>query len=79
MSEITECCKLAYQRGKKSKEDYDDKKLRLLLRSVYLKGHQDSLTKTSDMDWEEPIVNQIRVVFGLKARKFVLLKSNQPH
>lgn len=33
--------------------------LRLLLRSVYLKGHQDGNLKTSDMSWEDTIVKDI--------------------
>ena len=33
--------------------------LRLLLRSVYLKGHQDGNLKTSDMSWEDKILSQI--------------------
>jgi hypothetical protein len=37
----------------------DDYKLRLLLRSVYLKGHQDGNLKTSDMSWEDKIVEDI--------------------
>ena len=36
--------------------------LRLLLRSVYLKGHQDGNIKTSDMSWEDKIVASIRSV-----------------
>ena len=36
-----------------------DFKLRLLLRSVYLKGHQDGNLKTSDLSWEDKIVKQI--------------------
>jgi len=34
-------------------------KLRLLLRSVYLKGHQDGNLKTSDLSWEDKIVKEI--------------------
>ena len=35
-------------------------KLRLLLRSVYLKGQIDARSKTSDMSWEDKIVNDIK-------------------
>ena len=38
-------------------------KLRLLLRSVYLKGHQDGNLKTSDMSWEDKIVKDILKLF----------------
>jgi len=38
-------------------------KLRLLLRSVYLKGHQDGNIKTSDMSWEDKIVESLKQVF----------------
>ena len=31
-------------------------KVRLLLRSIYLKGHMDANKKTSDMSWEDEIV-----------------------
>lgn len=34
-------------------------KLRLLLRSVYLKGHQDGNLKTTDMLWEDKIIKDI--------------------
>lgn len=34
-------------------------KIRLLLRSVYLKGHQDGNLKTADMSWEDKIVGDI--------------------
>jgi hypothetical protein len=33
--------------------------LRLLLRSVYLKGHQDGHMKTSDMSWEDKVIADI--------------------
>ena len=38
-------------------------KLRLLLRSVYLKGHQDGNLKTCDMSWEDKIVKDINKLF----------------
>ena len=34
--------------------------LRLLLRSIYLKGHQDGNMKTSDISWENKIVKDIQ-------------------
>jgi len=34
--------------------------LRLLLRSIYLKGHQDGNLKTSDISWENKIVKDIQ-------------------
>jgi len=34
-------------------------KLRLLLRSVYLKGQVDANKKTADMSWEDKIVEEI--------------------
>jgi len=37
-------------------------KLRLLLRSVYLKGQQDANNKTVDMSWEDKIVKQIKAL-----------------
>lgn len=41
-------------------------KIRLLLRSVYLKGYQDALTKTADMSWEDKIINDIRTLLKAK-------------
>lgn len=38
-------------------------KIRLLLRSVYLKGHQDGHLKTSDMSWEDKIVKDIDALY----------------
>ena len=39
-------------------------KLRLILRSIYLKGHQDALNKTADVvSWEDDIVNKITKLF----------------
>ena len=38
-------------------------KLRLLLRSVYLKGQIDARSKTSDMSWEDKIVKDILKLF----------------
>jgi hypothetical protein len=40
-------------------ENIDSYKLRLILRSVYLKGHQDGNMKTSDISWEDKIVKDI--------------------
>jgi hypothetical protein len=40
------------------------KKIRLLLRSVYLKGHQDANLKTADMSWEDKIVEEIEKIYG---------------
>ena len=37
--------------------------LRLLLRSVYLKGHQDVNMKTTDLSWEDKIVRDIKNLF----------------
>ena len=37
--------------------------LRLLLRSVYLKGHQDGNMKTTDLSWEDKIVRDIKNLF----------------
>ena len=34
-------------------------KLRLILRSVYLKGHKDANLKSADMSWEDGVVNEI--------------------
>jgi hypothetical protein len=34
-------------------------KIRLFLRSVYLKGHQDGNLKTTDMSWEDTIIKDI--------------------
>lgn len=41
-----------------------EKKLSLLLRSVYLKGHQDALLKTADMSWEDKIIKDIEDLFS---------------
>jgi len=38
-------------------------KIRLLLRSVYLKGHQDENLKTSDMSWEDKIIKDIDALY----------------
>lgn len=44
-----------------------EKILRLLLRSVYLKGHQDALYKTTDItSWEDKIVKDIEKLYSLK-------------
>ena len=40
----------------------DELHLRLLLRSVYLKGHQDGNLKTSDISWEDKIIADIQRV-----------------
>jgi len=39
-------------------------KVRLLLRSIYLKGHMDGHKKTSDMSWEEDILSELRQMVG---------------
>ena len=39
-------------------------KVRLLLRSVYLKGHMDGHKKISDMSWEEDILSKLRQMVG---------------
>lgn len=44
-------------------------KLRLLLRSVYLKGQVDANKKTSDMSWEDKIVADIDAYYKDLARK----------
>ena len=38
--------------------------LRLLLRSVYLRGQCDANRKTSSMDWEDKIVSDITKIFS---------------
>ena len=38
--------------------------LRLILRSVYLKGHQDGNMKTTDLSWEDEIINDIEKLYG---------------
>jgi hypothetical protein len=38
-------------------------KLRLLLRSVYLKGQIDARSRQSDMSWEDKIVKDINKLF----------------
>ena len=40
-----------------------DTALRMRLRSVYLKGHQDGNLKTSDLSWEDKIVGEIVSLF----------------
>lgn len=50
-------------------------RLRLLLRSVYLKGHQDGNNKTTDLSWEDGIVEEItKLKEGLS---FVEIKRNK--
>lgn len=44
-------------------------KLRLLLRSVYLKGHQDGNMKTTDLSWEDEIVRDIKNLFEERAER----------
>lgn len=42
-----------------------EKTLRLLLRSVYLKGHQDANIKTADiLSWEDGIVKDVEKLYG---------------
>ena len=43
--------------------------LRLLLRSVYLKGHQDGNMKTTDLSWEDRIVRDIKNLFEERAER----------
>ena len=38
-------------------------KIRLLLRSVYLKGHQDGNLKKADMSWEDKIIKDIDALY----------------
>ena len=40
--------------------------LRLLLRSVYLKGYTDGNDKTTDLSWEDEIVKNIEGIFRMK-------------
>lgn len=42
--------------------------LRLILRSVYLKGHQDGNTKTTDLSWEDEIIEDISNIAKLEVR-----------
>ena len=44
----------------------DMDKIRLLLRSVYLKGHQDGNLKTSDMSWEDKIIKDLDALYKAK-------------
>ena len=44
-------------------------KLRLLLRSIYLKGHQDGNMKTTDLSWEDRIVRDIKNLFEERAER----------
>ena len=44
-------------------------KLRLLLRSIYLKGQVDANKKTSDMSWEDKIVSNIDAYYQSKVPK----------
>lgn len=39
-------------------------KIRLLLRSVYLKGQVDANRKIADMSWEDEIVKEIEKYYG---------------
>ena len=39
--------------------------LALILRSVYLKGHQDALNQKSDVSWEDKTIQKIKKVFGV--------------
>jgi len=41
-------------------------KIRLLLRSVYLKGHQDGNLKISDMSWEDKIKKDLDALYKEK-------------
>jgi hypothetical protein len=46
-----------------------DKTLRLLLRSVYLKGHQDANLKTSDLSWEDEILSKLEALMVMVDEK----------
>ena len=52
--------------------------LRLLLRSVYLKGHQDGNMKTTDMSWEDRIVKDItKLLLNKKEIEYqIMMESN---
>jgi len=52
-------------------------KVRLLLRSIYLKGHMDGHKKTSDMSWEEDILSELRQMVG-KMKKELTEPIYQP-
>ena len=43
-----------------------EKVLALILRSIYLKGHQDALSQTTDLSWEDKTIRQIKKVIGIK-------------
>jgi len=62
-----------------SLSDEGDFRLRLLLRSVYLKGHQDGNLKTSDMSWEDKIVQEIKELVLEKLPKRILIINNSEH
>jgi len=53
-------------------------KLRLFLRSVYLKGHQDGNLKTADMSWEDKILKDIRQLLLESLGKKKYLIDNLP-
>jgi hypothetical protein len=46
------------KKSKKASPEGVDMGLRLLLRSVYLKGHEDGNLKTGDLSWEDKIVDK---------------------
>ncbi len=45
--------------------------LLLLLRSVYLKGHQDGNLKTTDLSWEDKILQEIEDYYKQKMLEWV--------
>jgi hypothetical protein len=57
----------------KSKEG---KVIRLLLRSIYLKGQVDANRKTSDLSWEEKIISKLQQ-WILGHRKQVRYETNE--
>ena len=39
--------------------------LALILRGIYLKGHQDALSNKSDISWEDKEIKRIKKMFGV--------------
>ena len=52
-------------------------KLRLYLRSVYLKGQQDANFKTCDMSWEDKIVKDITKLFNPMSKLRKKVEENE--
>ena len=50
-------------KNKKELPECVDTALRMRLRSVYLKGHQDGNLRNSDLSWEDMIVKDIVDLF----------------